>query len=190
MSDRKTADVNRSQDVDPSGLGIGFGLAISGTLLLLFPVLVPVDAGWQTAILVAAVIVSVIGIGGIFLELAKHRSRPWLRDIGTACVVLGLASAFLIVQVRTETWYAVDVILAIIMFALLIIGVVGLGIGLAKAAQSAPSVVTAGGNSKQQVAAPERLRRNDKFSIGVAIGCTVVQCVVSIMIAVLTAKPS
>lgn len=192
MSDQKTADVNQSQDVDPSGLGIGFGLAVFGLVFLLFPLLVPVDGGWLTVIFVISVLISVMGVGGILFELAKHRARPWLNDIGTASVVLGLASAILIVQVRTDWVYGVDVALVVVMFILVAVGLVGLGMGLTKASHFQPEAVVDRGVERtgQGGAGSEQLRRNDKFNIGVAIACTIMQCVVSIMIAVLTAKPS
>lgn len=174
--------------VDPSGLGIGFGLALFGTLLLTFPLFLPLGQGWLTVILVIATVLTVIGVGGIFQELSKHRSSPWLVDVGTACVVLGLASALLIIHARSSFPYGVHLTLVVLMFALVAIGLCGLGIGLSKGAFARSG--EASEPEQPGVLKPDRgdqLRRNDKFNIGVAIACTLVQCVVSIVIAFLTA---
>ena len=181
----------QANSIDPSGLGVGFGLAVFGTLLLLFPLVLSVDYGWQTFIFVIAVVITVVGVGGIFFELAKHRARPWLTDIGTACVLLGLASAGLVLHVRAGLPYLADLILVLVLFALAGIGVIGLGIGLAKASHSrAVSVPTLQFAKGQAAASSERLGRNDKLNIGVAIACTVVQCAVAVILAVFTARPS
>lgn len=190
LTDAKSAAEGQPNSIDPSGLGVGFGLAVFGTLILLFPSVVSVDEAWQTFIFMAAVTVTVIGVGGVFFELAKHRARPWLSDIGTACVVLGLASAFLILQVRTEFPYVVDLLTALVMFTLLAIGVVGLGMGLSKASHTRPVSVPNGRNEADEPAhRSDRLGRNDKLNIVVAILCTLVQCVVSVLIALTAATP-
>lgn len=190
VTEAKDAAGAAPDSIDPSGLGIGFGLAVFGTLLLLFPAVVQVDEAWQTLILVAAVLTTVTGVAGVFLELAKHRARPWLSDIGTACVVLGLAGACLIVLVRTEFPYVVDLLIAVVMFVLLAIGVIGVGIGLSKASHPRPVSVVA--SARNEAGGPTyqsaRLSRNDRLQIVVAIACTAVQCLVSIFIALTDAS--
>lgn len=174
--------------VDPSGLGVGFGIAVFG-MLLLVPLLLRLNDVGFTLVLVASVLVTTVGVAGILLEVGKHRSRPWLADISTGFVLIGLASAVLLIHVRSTFPEWVHVLLVILLVALVGMAVIGMGMGLAKASHSPVANVSKGSAAaspaKPESVPVERLRRNDRFNIGVAIGCTIAQCAVSIGIAIL-----
>lgn len=175
--------------VDPSGLGVGFGIAVFGMLLLLVPLLLRLNEVGFTLVLIASVLVTTVGVAGILLEVGKHRSRPWLADISTGFILIGLASAVLLIHVRSTFPEWVHVLLVLLLVALVGIAVIGMSMGLAKASHSRAASSKPGGAvtsaAKSDAVPVERLRRNDRFNIGVAIGCTLVQCAVSIGIAVL-----
>lgn len=162
-------------------------------LLLLVPLLLRLNDVGITWVLVASVLVTTMGVGGILLEVGKHRSRPWLADISVGFIFVGLASAVLLIHVRSIFPEWVHFLLVLLLVALVGIAVIGICMGLSKASHAQ----VANGGAGMAVTSPERsqsapvegLRRNDRLNIGVAIGCTFVQCAVAIGIAILANPP-
>lgn len=191
---QKTATPSEvKSEVDPSGLGIGLGLAVFGLVLPLVAVLLPLDEGWLTTLWVGSVGVTTIGVGGAMLETGKHLSRSWFADLSTALVLFGVGSVLLLLHVRCSLFGWMHVLLVLLLIGVACFAFVGLGVGLAKAVQS--PVRTRGGTTsdaslENPANKPEPLRRGERIAIWVAVICTLVQCSVSIAIAVLAPSGS
>lgn len=187
MTQRQSSVLENDEgEVDPSGLGIGLGLAVFGVVLPLVSLLLPLDDGWLTTLWVGAVIVTTIGVGGALLETGKHLSRSWFSDISTSLVLFGVGSALLLLHARSSFFGWVHVVLVLLLVAVACFAFVGLGIGVAKAFQSPlqrSGEVGSDTYAEKAAFVPDRLRRGERIAIWVAVACTVVQCVVSIVLA-------
>lgn len=177
-----------SDTYDPSDIGIGFGLTLFGLVVLLVPRMLTLSHGWVTAVMVASMVITMIGVGMIFFEVEKRGRHAGLADLGTVVVLFGLAGAVALLHMReTSLPAAVHVILVLVFLLLLFWVLVGLGVGLSKFFQAralSSSTDTAPlpeDTTAQTGNAPvARLARADSVNIGVALGSTALQIVLSV----------
>ncbi|MCQ1999543.1 hypothetical protein [Arthrobacter zhaoxinii] len=166
---------------DVSGIGIGFGFALFGLVVLLVPRLLPLSHGWVTVVMVASMIITMIGVGGIFFEVEKRGRHAGLGELGTVVVLFGLAGAVALLHLReTSLPAAVHVILVLVLLLLLFWVLVGLGMGLSKFFQARALSSSTGTSPLAGEAPVARLARADRVNIGVALGSTALQIVLSV----------